>query len=339
MLDRIVGASPAIDAVRRDIVQYAISSAPVVIHGESGVGKELVAHALHACSTHASRRFIAANVGAFCPELLGSELFGHGRGAFTGAVSSHRGLFEQAHEGTLFLDEIGELAPSAQTALLRVLESGEMRPLGTEITKHVRVRLVAATHRDLAAMVRDGHFRRDLYYRLHVLTIRVPALRERKRDIPELAAAILDRLHDEVGVRSLSSAALRVLAAYRWPGNVRQLVSVLRRACAQSSARTIDEDEVAIALMGEGQTECLPRGKSRLDATTVGAAMRASDGKIAKAARALGVPRSTLRDCLERLRDPKRSGGVTREPLGAEPSEHPSPSRSFPASSRGASDE
>ncbi|MBL8680140.1 MAG: sigma-54-dependent Fis family transcriptional regulator [Myxococcales bacterium] len=308
-LSSIVGASPAIRALRENIVQYAPSLATVVIHGESGTGKELVARALHACSARRERRFVAASVAEFCPELLGSELFGHARGAFTGALTAHRGLFEQAHESTLFLDEIGELSLAAQAALLRVLETGDVRPVGAECPKHVRVRLVVATHRDLAAMVREGSFRSDLFYRLHVLVLHVPALRERAEDVSALVASLLERLRVEIGTRTLCARAVELLARQPWPGNVRQLMNVLRRAAASSSSSEIGVDAIARALDVEpvldegftstGATEKAP--KPVLTEASIRRALADSAGKIAPAARQLGIARSTFRDHLHRF--------------------------------------
>ncbi len=298
----LVGDSPAMRRLHLDVARYAPRPATVLVYGETGTGKELVARALHDLSPRARCPFVAVNVATLRRELTASELFGHERGAFTGAVTSHRGLFEQAHGGTLFLDEIGELDPAAQTDILRVLETREVRPLGSSRPRMVDVRVVAATHRDLAEMVHDGRLRADLYYRLHVLSLVVPSLRARKDDLPALVAHLLHRLRHEAGARYLTRDALDTLAGYHWPGNVRQLLNVLRRATARFDDPTLGADAIRDALAVEpGAVDAIPYHlppRRGLSATRVADALQATGGSVAGAARRLGVPRSTLRDHL-----------------------------------------
>ncbi len=210
------------------IAPYDVS---VLISGESGTGKELFARALHYSSERADKPFIIENCGAMHDELLSSELFGHRKGAFTGAVSDHTGLFEQAHGGTIFLDEIGEVSPAFQVKLLRVLQEGEIRPLGSDQKRRVDVRVVAATNRDLLDEVKAGRFRQDLYYRLAQVTLEIPPLRERRCDIPVLADSILDQAAESFGkpVAGFSQEALSCLSGYAWPGNVRELQNEVQR--------------------------------------------------------------------------------------------------------------
>ncbi len=298
----LVGNSPAMRRLHTDVTRYAPRSATVLVRGETGSGKELVARALHDLSPRARSPFVAANVACLRKDLMASELFGHERGAFTGAVTSRRGLFEQAHGGTLLLDEIGELDPVAQADLLRVLETREVRPLGSSRPRMVDVRVIAATHRDLAAMVTTGEFRADLYYRLHVLALVVPPLRERTGDLPTLVAHLLWRQRHEAGVRHLTHDALDLLAGYRWPGNVRQLLNVLRRALTYTDDLVLTVDTIRDALAVEpGAVDAVPYHLPRRNAlspTMVADALHACDGNISRAARQLGIARSTVRDRL-----------------------------------------
>jgi DNA-binding NtrC family response regulator len=298
----LTGRAPVMLRLRADILRYARASAPVLITGETGAGKELVARALHAASPRRRAPLVAVNVATLRSELTASELFGHERGAFTGALTRRRGLFEQAHGGTLFLDELGELDLATQADLLRVLESGEVRPLGGERTRTIDARVVAATHRDLASMVSQGTFREDLYYRLNVLPLKVPSLREHRGDLPALVHHLLERLRPEVGVRHLSTDALALLSRHPWPGNVRQLLNVLRRALVCDERPVLDADALSAALDGEPGAlrpvayHTVPRRP--LPPVAVAEAMDASGGNISRAARQLGIARSTLRDRL-----------------------------------------
>ena len=231
-LDDIVGRSAAMVAVYRTIARVAPTAATVLVLGESGTGKELIARAIHEHSPRRAGRFVAVDCASLGDALLESELFGHVRGAFTGAVGASPGLFVEADGGTIFLDEIGDVSPAMQARLLRVLQERQVRPVGGTRWTPVDVRIVAATHRDLAAEVAAGRFRQDLYYRLQVVTVALPALRERREDIPLLVDRLLSRAARETGkqVRGVSDAALELLLAHAWPGNVRELGHVIERA-------------------------------------------------------------------------------------------------------------
>jgi DNA-binding NtrC family response regulator len=294
----IVGHTPTIRSLREQLARFAPTTATVVIYGETGTGKELVARALHALSPRTKRPFVAANVAALQECTLLSELFGHERGAFTGAHARHQGLFEQAHGGTLFLDEIGEMMPDAQAALLRVLETREVRPVGAAFVRKVDVRLVVATHRNLGVLVKHGLFREDLYYRLHTLLLRVPPLRHRVADLPALAHHLLAELAPEVGVRSLDRSALEALGEYGWPGNVRQLANVLRRAVVTTDAIVLTREHIRLALIDEpGATSEIEDGANVATITHVLAAER---WNLTQAAKRLGIARSTLRTRIRR---------------------------------------
>ena len=294
----LIGRTEAMVALRRAIDRFAPTAATVLIHGETGTGKELVARALHARSKRATRLFVAANVAALPATMLASELFGHERGAFTGAYLRHKGLFEQATGGTLFLDEIGELDPEAQASLLRVLETREVRPVGAERPRPVDVRLLIATHRDLARMVRQGAFREDLFYRLHQLVVEVPALRYRTPDIPLLARHLLARLDPAEHPRELDSDAARALQDYAWPGNVRQLENVLRRAAITSDERVLTRAHVEHALRHERDSSAL--GREAASTATVLTLLAAENGNVSRTAKRLGIARSTVRAHLRR---------------------------------------
>lgn len=294
-----VVASGAMLAVMADVDRFARLPWPSLIHGETGVGKELVARALHERSPRRGGPFVALNGGGLPRDLIESELFGHERGAFTGAVQSHRGAFEQAHGGTFFLDEVAELPPELQTRLLRVLETWHVRRVGSELARHVDVRLVCATHRDLRRMVQEGTFRADLYYRIHRLVIEVPALRHRTDDIGPLATHFLSSMASDVGVKRLSAEAVWRLRAYAWPGNVRELRNALELAAVDSDSSIVDADLVDRVLRK------LADPAARPNADTLRRAIEEYGGNLSAAARALGIPRSTLRD---RLRDASAPG-------------------------------
>jgi two-component system response regulator AtoC len=228
----IVGRSPRISQALALADKVARHPSTVLITGESGTGKELIARHIHDASPRASRPFVAVNCAAIPEALLESELFGHAKGAFTGATTERQGLFEEAHEGTLFLDELGDLPVPLQVKLLRALQEGEVRRVGDNASRSVDVRLVAATARDLEADVADGKFRADLYYRINVVRIHLPALRERSEDVPELVRHFVDRFNRRLGmhVTGVTPAAMRALVEYPWPGNVRELENVVERA-------------------------------------------------------------------------------------------------------------
>jgi DNA-binding NtrC family response regulator len=277
---------------------------PVLITGESGAGKEIVAGELHRLSRRAEGSYVPLNCGLLQDELVESELFGHRRGAFTGAANDKDGLFEVASDGTLFLDEIGELPASCQTKLLRVLDSGEFRPLGSTALRRTNARVIAATHRDLDAQVAAGKFRHDLLYRLNVVHIRVPALRERRDDIPLLADYLIRRAAGCVGrLPRLSPGALALLVAYPWPGNVRELRNVIERLLVINDGDTIDEAMVASMLSVRPQSAVSMSSDPRFaqlvplenfERDYVLWALKEVNGNVRAAASALGVSRSTI---------------------------------------------
>jgi two-component system, NtrC family, response regulator HydG len=245
--DRLVGRSRAIRQVVDLAMRLASAPSPVLVMGETGTGKELVARLLHGEGPRAGAPFVAVNCAAVPESLLESELFGHARGAFTGASQTRRGLFVEADSGTLLLDEIGDMPPSLQPKLLRVLETGEVRPVGSDATRTTNVRIVAATHRDLGQLVRDGKFREDLYFRIRVVPIRVPPLRERREDIPLLVEHFLARSRQRFPsavVRGFSAAALRALIDYSWPGNVRELENTVERWVVSGATPEVQLDDV-----------------------------------------------------------------------------------------------
>jgi two-component system response regulator HydG len=252
-LANVVGQSGAMRAVCNLVVRVADASTPVLLLGETGTGKGLLAHALHAKSSRSSRAFVTVNCAAVPEQLLETELFGHVRGAFTGATSNRVGLLEHADGGTLFLDEIGEMSMSLQSKLLDVLERGVVRAVGSNKEKTLDVRVVAATHRDLRRQVQDGHFREDLLFRLDVVTVTIPALRERRDDLPELLAHFLDRSrqkHPQSVVRRFSAPALERLLRHAWPGNVRELANVVERVVLLGTSEDVTVEDLPDALRG-----------------------------------------------------------------------------------------
>src|SRR5271168_2002704 len=245
----ITGRSGLIRQLRQKIARVAPTNATVLITGETGTGKELVARAIHRSSLRAEKPLVAANCAAFTETLLESELFGHERGAFTGADRAREGLFEAAHEGTLFLDEVAEMSMAAQAKLLRVLTDGLVTRVGSTKPRQVNVRLVVATHRDLEQRVRDGLFRDDLYYRLAVVPLEVPPLRERREDIPSLCDLFLTHAARDLKVplRRINPDAMRILLSYDFPGNIRELRNLVERACILSVANEITSDHFPVA--------------------------------------------------------------------------------------------
>src|SRR5579871_4726218 len=242
----LIGRSPAMQEIYRIIARLTTTDLTVMINGESGAGKELVARALHDYGRRRQGPFVAINMAAIPRELIESELFGHERGAFTGATNRHVGRFEQAAGGTLFLDEIGDMPPEAQTRLLRVLQEGEYPTVGGRQPIRANARIVAATHRDLRALIRSGQFREDLFYRLNVVPIRLPPLRERPDDIPVLAQHFLNKAQAEgLPAKTIDQAAMAMLSAYRWPGNVRELENLIRRLAALVPQPVITETILA----------------------------------------------------------------------------------------------
>ena len=256
--ERLIGGDTGLAAVMARARLVARSNAPVLLFGETGTGKEIIARAIHEDSSYRSGPFRRVNCGAVAPELIDSELFGHEQGAFTGAVTRHKGWFEQAAGGTLFLDEVGELSLPAQVRLLRVVQDGEVVRVGGERPVHVDVRIVAATHRDLPAMVEAQTFREDLYYRLSVFPIVIPPLRDRPSDIRAFAEYFAERAADRFGVRpvAVSDEDVRMLTEYRWPGNVREMAAVMDRAVLIGQGRALS---VATALGREPLATTAPR--------------------------------------------------------------------------------
>jgi formate hydrogenlyase transcriptional activator len=230
--EQIIGNSPALEAVLEQVERVAPTDSTVIIQGETGTGKELIAHAIHNLSARAGRPFVRLNCAAIPLDLLESELFGHEKGAFTGAIAQKIGRFELADKGTLFLDEIGDIPQALQPKLLRVLQEQEFERLGSTRTHQVDVRLVAATNRDLAEMVNRGQFRSDLYYRLNVFPVQLPPLRERPEDIPALVAHFVERFGRRMGreINQIPPETLSALSAYQWPGNIRELQNLIERA-------------------------------------------------------------------------------------------------------------
>jgi hydrogenase-4 transcriptional activator len=256
--ERLIGGDTGLAAVMARARMVSRSTAPVLLYGETGTGKEIVARAVHEHSSFRNGPFRRVNCGAVAPELIDSELFGHEPGAFTGAVGRRKGWFEQANGGTLFLDEVGELAPAAQVRLLRVVQDGEVIRVGGEHPVHVNVRIVAATHRDLPAMVESQTFREDLYYRLSVFPIVIPPLRDRPSDIRAFAEYFAERAANRFGLKpvAVSDEDVRVLTSYRWPGNVREMAAVMDRAVLIGQGRELN----VIAALGQAtyQSNALP---------------------------------------------------------------------------------
>jgi len=238
----IIGKSRPMQEVFALVERVARTSSTVLVHGESGTGKELIARAIHFASPRTKQKFLSINCGAMPENLLESELFGHERGAFTGALKEKKGLFHEAHRGTLFLDEIGEMTPTMQVKLLRVLQHKTIRKVGGNEEESVDVRIIAATNRDLGEMIAAGTFREDLYYRIHVIPVRLPPLRDRIEDIPLLVDFFVRKYADELGTapKRISIAAVSLLETYRWPGNVRELENLVERSVALTAGDVID---------------------------------------------------------------------------------------------------
>jgi DNA-binding NtrC family response regulator len=296
----LVGASAALARVRELVSRVAPSQASVLVRGETGTGKELVARELHRSSPRAEGPFVAFNCGAVAEGLAESELFGHEKGAFTGADRRRLGRFELADGGTLFLDEVGELALPLQVKLLRALQERRFERVGGMTTVQVDVRLVAATNRDLEQAIRDGHFREDLYYRLNVVRIDVPPLRERPEDIPPLAELFVARYGTRAdGTRlRLSAEALAALQSHAWPGNVRQLENTLHRACILCDGDTITAEDLDLAIPAAGaesRAGDLRATLARVERDLIERALREHDGNLTAAGRALGIERNLLR--------------------------------------------
>jgi two-component system NtrC family response regulator len=306
-LHNIIGKSKAMHQVLDMVDKAAPTRSTVLIEGESGTGKELVARAIHFASPRKDAPFVSVNCMALAPGVLESELFGHEKGSFSGAVASRRGRFELSNGGTLFLDEIGELTPELQVKLLRVLQERKFERVGGSAEIEVDIRIVAATNVDLAKAVQDGSFREDLYYRLNVVRIQMPPLRERREDIPLLAAHFLHKYasENEKDLQGFSSEALNYISGYEWPGNVRQLQNVIERCVVLTSGDTIAVDDLPAEVRDEesqfkGAVDLLPSRLNlsdtleKIEAALVRRALARNDFVKVKAAEALGVSKSLL---------------------------------------------
>jgi DNA-binding NtrC family response regulator len=307
--DNIVARGEKMQAVLALVERVAPTNSTVLLGGESGVGKDLIARAIHQHSHRASGPFIKINSTAIPENLLESELFGYEKGAFSGATTSKPGKFELADKGTLFLDEIGDIPPAIQVKLLRVLQEREFERLGGTKTLKVDVRLIAATNRDLRAALEDGTFREDLYYRLNVVAIDIPPLRDHKEDIPALANFFLEKFSRESGkpVRGLTSAAMKLLMDFHWPGNVRELENILERGVTLSSSSMLDVADIhldsAPAHPAAGSAAALPDGMTldQWEDQAIREALRRANGNKSQAARSLGLSRNALRYRLSKI--------------------------------------
>ncbi|NGZ02064.1 MAG: hypothetical protein CV090_03315 [Nitrospira sp. WS238] len=303
----LIGQSKKMVEVFKLIGKVAHSRTAVLIHGESGTGKELIARAIHDNSPRSIHRFVAVNCSAIPDSLLESELFGHTKGSFTGAHTMRHGLLEEANGGTFFLDEIGDLTPAGQAKLLRVLQEGEIRRLGSNESVRVDLRIIAASRRNLAELAGAGRFREDLLYRLNTVTIVLPSLRERPEDLPLLAEFFLARYGDqkEVPVTSFSLSAMQALAAYSWPGNVRELEHVVERAVALATHAILSIDDLPPEVLQKGKstpnhTPILPGTLKALQREQVAKMLEATRGNKERAARLLGISRRTLYRIIDR---------------------------------------
>ena len=324
-LGAMIGRSPEMEKLYRILSKVAQSSHPVLILGESGTGKELVARTIHAYGPNGQKPFLPVDCGSLVPSLIESELFGYVKGAFTGAQHAKDGLLVAAEGGTVFLDEIGELSLDLQAKLLRALQEREVRPVGATHRVPIRARILAATNRDLPAMVEKGAFRKDLFYRLNVVNLRLPALRDRREDIPLLAAHFLDRISRERKTRfRLSDEALRVMMEYAWPGNVRELEHAVERACTMCSGPVLELGDFPTQLQQEGlESRRVVAGGRPADADHSGImtladlerqaileTIRKMNGDKLQAARLLGIGKTTLYRKLKEygIADPLREG-------------------------------
>jgi len=301
--DNIVGRSPAMQQIFASIMRVAPTRATVLLAGESGVGKDLIARAIHFHSPRKDRPFVKINCTALPENLMESELFGYEKGAFTGATTSKPGKFEQADTGTVMLDEIGDVPANIQVKLLRVLQEREFERLGSNKTLHIDVRVIAATNRDLRVALEEGTFREDLYYRLNVVPLEIPPLRERKEDIPYLAEHFVEKLAPEMGnqVTGITHAAMDKLMQYSWPGNVRELENVIERSLVMASGDKLDANDIRLDMnlrprQSNGDLT-LPEGMSldTYEQELIRDALKRANGNKSQAARLLGLTRNALR--------------------------------------------
>jgi DNA-binding NtrC family response regulator len=312
-LDGITGSSANVQDVLRMVSRLRETRTPVLITGESGTGKELVARAIHFRGPFARMPFVAVDCGALVPTLMESELFGHEKGAFTGALKAKMGLFQSANGGTIFLDEIGELPLEMQAKLLRVLQEKEVRPVGSNDKVPVDVRVIAATNRDLEAAYRAGTFRKDLYFRLNVVTVHLPCLRDRRSDIPQLVHCFLDRYAPGESIQ-VTAAAMKSLLQYDWPGNVRELENCIARAVALGDHKVIDVGDLAPEVCANQASESAERDAAELSTTaladlermTILRVFERAAGDKALAGRMLGISRATLYRKLKQYNIPLR---------------------------------
>lgn len=315
-LESLIGNSPAMHEVYETVRQVAPARTTVLVEGESGTGKELVAHAIHRLSPRARGPYVAVHCAALSPTLLESELFGHEKGSFTGATERRRGRFELADGGTLFLDEIGEIEPATQVKILRVLEERKFERVGGQETVEADVRLITATNRDLKKMVEEGKFREDLYYRLFVVAIKLPPLRDREGDLPLLIQHFVTDFAKENGKKldGITPDAVAALSAYRWPGNVRELRNVIERMVVLSRGDRLTVRDIPAAIRTELPADmagAVPKGGALSledsERTMIVRALRNHDGNVTKAAVDLGISRRTLHRKLNEygLRDGK----------------------------------
>jgi len=302
--DNIIGRSGAMQEIFATIERVGPTRATVLLAGESGVGKDLIARAIHFHSPRRDRPLVKINCTAIPENLMESELFGYEKGAFTGANTTKPGKFEQADTGTVFLDEIGDVPGPIQVKLLRILQEREFERLGSNVTRHIDVRVIAATNQDLRAALEQGTFREDLYYRLNVVPLNIPPLRERKQDIPFLANHFLKKLAPDTGCRveSITDAAMEKLMAYHWPGNVRELENVIERSLVMATGTQLDAADIKLESAPRprpqsSDTHFLPEGLSldQYEQEIIREALRRADGNKSQAARLLGLTRNALR--------------------------------------------
>jgi DNA-binding NtrC family response regulator len=296
----IIGKSPAMVQLYRMIAKAAHSKGNVLITGESGTGKELIAHAIHDNGPFSDKPFITVNCGALTETLLESELFGHVKGSFTGATNNKKGLFEEADGGIIFLDEIGDISQALQVKLLRAIQEGEIKPVGSSENLKVSVRIISATHRNLEALIKEGIFREDLYYRLKVFHITSPPLRERKEDIPDLVKYLMGRIADNSTrpLKGISEEALKILMEYSWPGNIRELENAIERAAGMSNSGVLyAEDftnEVITKAPVKAATTNAPTSLEEMEASHISKTLEMVNFNKTKAAELLGIDRGTL---------------------------------------------
>jgi DNA-binding NtrC family response regulator len=301
--DNIIGRSPAMQEIFDTVERVAPTRATVLLAGESGVGKDLVARAIHFHSPRRDKPLVKINCTAIPENLMESELFGYEKGAFTGANTTKPGKFEQADTGTVFLDEIGDVPGPIQVKLLRVLQEREFERLGSNVTRHIDVRVVAATNQDLRAALEQGTFREDLYYRLNVVPLNIPALRERKQDIPFLVNHFIKKLAPDAGcsVESVTDTAMEKLVSYHWPGNVRELENVIERSLVMAHGTSLDASDIKLEsaprVKPKDESHFLPEGLTldQYEQDIIREALRRADGNKSQAARLLGLTRNALR--------------------------------------------